>query len=199
MRLQGNPCACRENWDYLDVYYGRAGPSLRVQGERDPADRRAATRLGHPCACRENRWGRAPWRAPVGPSLRVQGERNAHETDRYPERAIPARAGRTRSTAVQMSSRSGHPCACRENYANRYAERISYGPSLRVQGEPRQAARKATRDRAIPARAGRTWNPYRGMAIGEGHPCACRENLSPDRLLRSSTGPSLRVQGEQSG
>ena len=48
--------------------------------------------------------------------------------------------------------------------------------SLRVQGEPTLILDASAILRAIPARAGRTYDPH-GDALGVGgHPCACREN-----------------------
>ena len=70
------------------------------------------------------------------------------------------------------------------------------GPSLRVQGEPTFEHIASAIQRAIPARAGRTFRRpvfFFGLA---GHPCACRENNKKRQELEREGGPSLRVQGE---
>ena len=70
-----------------------------------------------------------------GPSLRVQGELPHRPPPHRPERAIPARAGRTKCNGVRWTSVQGHPCACRENRIEALLKKKITGPSLRVQGE----------------------------------------------------------------
>ena len=73
-RRAGHPCACRENRVMLCERVDRGGPSLRVQGEPNPGNRKVPAERaiparagrtaggdanslcnpGHPCACREN-------------------------------------------------------------------------------------------------------------------------------------------------
>ena len=90
----------------------------------------------------------------------------------------------------------GHPCACRENPLGVSHEEPVQGPSLRVQGEPTGRDPETLKDRAIPARAGRTIQSAPLPVVFEGHPCACRENLLDLVKEVASYGPSLRVQGE---
>ena len=111
----GHPCACRENAPRIPSLTFRNGPSLRVQGERNPPARdgtddgaiparagrtytgtlRKMESKGHPCACRENYQRSRSHMRPVGPSLRVQGERTTTGLSITAPRAIPACAGRT--------------------------------------------------------------------------------------------------------
>mgnify|MGYP006977943327 CR=1 FL=1 len=151
----GHPCACRENKNYAHENESKKGPSLRVQKELSkffillrkqwaiPA-RAGRTRSrggvrflakGHPCACRENGVGAAAGIVIAGPSLRVQGEPHIVVEAPAVVRAIPARAGRTRSPGRSQLGGRGHPCACRENRGTGAAPSEYEGPSLRVQGE----------------------------------------------------------------
>ena len=111
----GHPCACRENVRVYVPEEWLVGPSLRVQGERLlaiglwPLIRAIPARAGrtthrstiasmssgHPCACRENTKYALRTGPVSGPSLRVQGEPVFLDFTVFPERAIPARAGRT--------------------------------------------------------------------------------------------------------
>ena len=70
---------------------------------------------GHPCACRENPSRVHSGIVQGGPSLRVQGEPPVRRQEKWPKRAIPARAGRTEVVSSFVIGNSGHPCACREN------------------------------------------------------------------------------------
>ena len=65
-----------------------------------------------------------------------------------------------------------------------------------MQGEHHPDTTIAVIERAIPARAGRTFIGHGISAIPKRHPCACRENQT--RICRTCRlgGPSLRVQGE---
>ena len=214
--MQGHPCACRENPAHPYRRLPRRGPSLRVQGEQSGrAPPRHACRAiparagrtsneiavetrreGHPCACRENLLLDTQCCVDGGPSLRVQGELIDTYIDPPPTRAIPARAGRTKGLCSPLAGPTGHPCACRENRLRRSSRLRQTGPSLRVQGEPPLSVQGVYATRAIPARAGRTLEAVRAMRPVTGHPCACRENLSPARATGTYVGPSLRVQGE---
>ena len=91
-----------------------------------------------------------------GPSLRVQGEPKKTGLTARPLWAIPARAGRTSIFPVRIRYVLGHPCACRENCLRHLGLSTDLGPSLRVQGEPPMEALVIGKERAIPARAGRT-------------------------------------------
>ena len=154
-------------------------------------------RTGHPCACRENvsRMGRIGCLR--GPSLRVQGEPENLVSALKTARAIPARAGRTLAMQRSFRVKEGHPCACRENDVRLLPKAYWHGPSLRVQGERFKSRVYSSRYRAIPARAGRTQAGNVRYHIEKGHPCACRENASSTVTPMPSSGPSLRVQGEQ--
>ena len=151
---------------------------------------------GHPCACRENMRPALLRVKEKGPSLRVQGE-HSRLADVFPWRwAIPARAGRTfRFTGASLRT-VGHPCACRENGRNHTPRKPGHGPSLRVQGERCKYFGTKSRNRAIPARAGRTSAEMARHPAVRGHPCACRENVMAISKNSNSNGPSLRVQGE---
>ena len=185
MDAQGHPCACRENMSNVRTICWTAGPSLRVQGEHQDASgymkiKRAIParagrtrarsdvarpRMGHPCACRENVLGEWKELPTSGPSLRVQGEPLAHSRDIRRIRAIPARAGRTTIGRSKCQAPVGHPCACRENAALPVTSRGRRGPSLRVQGERYLPRPLPVKQRAIPARAGRTHGSPHAMRL----------------------------------
>ncbi len=174
---------------------------------------------GHPRACGENNGAASPlvWVARAIParagrtSSKGLEQRRAHGPSPRVRGELPPLAGAVlgalgpsprvrgeRAAAVGWRSRrAGHPRACGENYCAANPDRC--------------------RQRAIPARAGRTvgclltyqmvigpsprvrgerLSTSHGISDSPGHPRACGENSSCAASFRPVAGPSPRVRGE---
>ena len=85
---------------------------------------------------------------------------------------------------------------CRENGRLPDGREVTYGTSLRVQGEPWGVSCTWNHVRNIPACAGRTSAPGTLTTAQVEHPCVCRENIVIVFVCAPLSGTSLRVQGE---
>ena len=92
-------------------------------------------------------------------------------------------------------SMKDHPCACRDyRFRQRSLTRMQ-GSSLRVQGLRFKPFITGRECRIIPARAGTTNLHKIESILYQDHPCACRDYCWINRIVKASTGSSLRVQG----
>ena len=111
-----------------------------------------------------------------GPSPRVRGTRGQQQRALRRVRSIPACAGNTLKPYAAVTTPSVHPRVCGEHYLNGCEVRKAYGPSPRVRGTRRSAARDAAPDRSIPACAGNTRRPWRPCPCPPVHPRVCGEH-----------------------
>ena len=171
-----HPHACGENSAGTLVTAAAIGPSPRVWGEhnlaqrlaeqrrtiptrvgRTGADARAADRAAdHPHACGENDFTPQHSNVGNGPSPRVWGERMPTGLDVHVLRTIPTRVGRTTRVRRLATCGTDHPHACGENAGCGHRAGLGDGPSPRVWGERRISIRSCSFSRTIPTRVGRT-------------------------------------------
>ena len=93
-------------------------------------------------------------RGTCGSSLRVRGTGSRsprHEVDR---RVIPACAGNSAARSTLATTRTGHPCVCREQTKERHVLSPGFGSSLRVRGTAQHPSNRQADLRVIPACAG---------------------------------------------
>ena len=130
-----------------------------------------------------------------GPSPRGRGTPIEAVHPRHEFRAIPARAGNARTTAMKAPLTPGHPRAGGERIEYNDLVQSHRGPSPRGRGTPRVGQRRAGVLRAIPARAGNA-TPVLGPAHPKpGHPRAGGERLAQQVGAKSTNGPSPRGRG----
>ena len=98
-------------------------------------------------------------------------------------RAIPAHAGNTLAAGSWKMIATGHPRACGEHSDCSRSIWFWNGPSPRMRGTLRKAARFRQRPRAIPAHAGNTTRTGWATMLLPGHPRACGEHTHDQSLL----------------
>ena len=134
------------------------------------------------------RWGSSP---------RVRGKRATYPVVQYPQRLIPACAGKTTIPVMPGRPSGAHPRVCGENGSDLAAWRRSFGSSPRVRGKPSGCSDCLCDRGLIPACAGKTsCDPSRCAAL-RAHPRVCGENGRPRRFSRKAAGSSPRVRGKR--
>ena len=171
-----HPRACGENTDCAYYPHGETGSSPRVRGKRGRCRRRplhrgliparaGKTRAGastirrrraHPRACGENAGNSYEEMSMMGSSPRVRGKQPQRRPTPSPPRLIPARAGKTNTTAFPLEWDRAHPRACGENRTAGKSLSNRAGSSPRVRGKPAPHSHFIRDSRLIPARAGKT-------------------------------------------
>ena len=113
-------------------------------------------------------------------------------------RLIPAHAGKTSGGGRWPGISSAHPRSRGEN-----GEMVAFidpisGSSLLTRGKPRPRLRSRSRQRLIPAHAGKThWSPSRKITAAA-HPRSRGENCDADLLVRDPDGSSPLTRGKPS-
>ena len=195
-RARAHPRACGENLDQAVADASPYGSSPRVRGKRtedlggDHPGGLIPARAGktcsdstwsrlpgaHPRACGENSIEDARCMSGSGSSPRVRGKLRAR---RHPQRRaglIPARAGKTSTSAAALVCSAAHPRACGENCSKITTDVETRGSSPRVRGKQAQVHAGHQRLRLIPARAGKTSSQPPVQRTPPAHPRACGEN-----------------------
>ena len=212
-----HPRACGENLAAAASSRPRAGSSPRVRGKLAgyvlggvgrgliPARagktghlaRRRLPSRAHPRACGENGLGPVVAFLLPGSSPRVRGKQVVPVLQGDEGGLIPARAGKTRTTAAGARFTTAHPRACGENTSASRDSSVIVGSSPRVRGKRRSTMRTPTRRRLIPARAGKTRGGRGGRFVHEAHPRACGENAAGAITDAADAGSSPRVRGKR--
>ena len=211
----GHPRAGGERYPGAEDTYGDAGPSPRGRGTqertawREYADRAIPARAGnaeprgglrgarpgHPRAGGERADDNAVELDTLGPSPRGRGTRVVRCGRRQPHRAIPARAGNAGGGPRAPSATPGHPRAGGERSPPPGSDPDNAGPSPRGRGTHAPCSARASRLRAIPARAGNAARCASHACQSPGHPRAGGERLSAHCDKGGQVGPSPRGRG----
>ena len=142
----------------------------------------------HPRARGENNLTDGSVAAINGTSPRTRGKLRGTLNINLSRRNIPAHAGKTWLTAKSSMSWAEHPRARGENYPGVRTSNVDNGTSPRTRGKPFPVTRIRTRERNIPAHAGKTnWILFMRKSPAE-HPRARGEN--PGRVV--SSAPRVR-------
>ena len=131
-----------------------------------------------------------------GSSPRMRGKLGPLNPKRRAPRLIPAYAGKTRAIVFRPVLRRAHPRVCGENLTVNENGEISGGSSPRMRGKRHGGRRKLSRDRLIPAYAGKTWCGIRPRRTERAHPRVCGENITGRRDLDIAPGSSPRMRGK---
>ena len=211
-----HPRACGENIDCAYYPHGETGSSPRVRGKRGRCRRRplhrgliparaGKTRAGastirrrraHPRACGENAGNSYEEMSMMGSSPRVRGKQPQRRPTPSPPRLIPARAGKTNTTAFPLEWDRAHPRACGENRTAGKSLSNRAGSSPRVRGKLGGIPLTCYRIGLIPARAGKTGSFVAVSITPKAHPRACGENPRRTVTLSAIRGSSPRVRGK---
>ena len=111
-------------------------------------------------------------------------------------RLIPARAGKTATSAATARISSAHPRACGENAHPSRPRAPPPGSSPRVRGKRKPPRSRGRVGRLIPARAGKTVDRVHAGLQSRAHPRACGENNAGVSGNASILGSSPRVRGK---
>ena len=122
----------------------------------------------------------------TGSSPRGRGKPAAANDASAPVGLIPARAGKTRTPHAPSPRHRAHPRAGGENVWVRVALGDAVGSSPRGRGKPGITSADGQTYRLIPARAGKTSERARDVALHEAHPRAGGENARSSRGRRES-------------
>ena len=132
-----------------------------------------------------------------GSSPRGRGKRGRRHRRATLRRLIPARAGKTPSTAPCGRCARAHPRAGGENAEGWEPGGAIRGSSPRGRGKRRAWFRWAWGFRLIPARAGKTWHRSRPRLNTTAHPRAGGENFLGESGNLSPGGSSPRGRGKR--
>ena len=191
-RVRGKPGGPGDGAGHLGLIPARAGKTSLPEPEFMPL-------VAHPRACGENHnrpgTGADAW----GSSPRVRGKRDGRADDGDLPRLIPARAGKTWTSAPPRRRSPAHPRACGENGVRRVLHRDPPGSSPRVRGKRPVAHRERGGQRLIPARAGKTARASGPPPRPPAHPRACGENPVLSGTMPVNAGSSPRVRGKLFG
>ena len=149
----------------------------------------------HPRVCGERRPRHHAHAQDAGSSPRVRGTLPKPSLDGTSGRFIPACAGNASWAAAPDRLRPVHPRVCGERVGGLTTSAAVGGSSPRVRGTPRPRARRADRDRFIPAYAGNAPAPPASAAPAPVHPRVCGERRSGRSGAMLATGSSPRVRG----
>ena len=130
----------------IPAYAGKTR-SLRLQ---------SSTSEEHPRVCGENSADTALLHSPPGTSPRMRGKRLLNRPLPAPQGNIPAYAGKTTSEFTVVKSEEEHPRVCGENSPGQWIKKTMSGTSPRMRGKRIESEKRFSRDRNIPAYAGKT-------------------------------------------
>ena len=132
----------------------------------------------------------------MGTSPRTRGKQKSHDIRAVQERNIPAHAGKTRPGHARHHKSTEHPRARGENRQWVTLPNSKRGTSPRTRGKLALAERLLSRNRNIPAHAGKTGTRgSRGHRKRE-HPRARGENYLDQYMSLAQAGTSPRTRGK---
>ena len=170
-------------------------PARAGKTQADPRSR--CHRPAHPRAGGENVHS---WLSPdayAGSSPRGRGKRAFARPTIRVHGLIPARAGKTASTASLSTSQPAHPRAGGENENDHLSDGKWSGSSPRGRGKRQQDRDREAAARLIPARAGKTHIAKLVFIDHSAHPRAGGENKLAMNVSHSSQGSSPRGRGKR--
>ena len=182
----------------------RAGVNAVVNGRSIPAGagktfenlRTLTANEVYPRGCGENSSSLPASVRSRGLSPRVRGKPLRAPRAAFRARSIPAGAGKTQALWAAREMDWVYPRGCGENERVLWGRGAAEGLSPRVRGKPRRIARADTRERSIPAGAGKTPEGAGACAGGVVYPRGCGENTRSARAMCARGGLSPRVRGK---
>ena len=150
----------------------------------------------HPRAGGENLSAYSFAAADAGSSPRGRGKPVAGDRGEPGDGLIPARAGKTRTSAPSRPSPSAHPRAGGENCTGRRIRWAVRGSSPRGRGKRDNLPHRVRRVRLIPARAGKTPRSKMRPPWRPAHPRAGGENATTPMKSVRAGGSSPRGRGK---
>ena len=174
-----------------------SGPSRLIPahaGKTRRARRYGRSVPAHPRSRGENAFRRPVVNHDVGSSPLTRGKRLRSRRTRAARRLIPAHAGKTAVSVAVWVSGSAHPRSRGENRATGSSARRGRGSSPLTRGKPLLDRAAKTRERLIPAHAGKTADHWIAILFTPAHPRSRGENGRPlDRhTLYSGSSPLTR-------
>ena len=212
-----HPRVCGENCTQPSPPWPLMGSSPRVRGKQEgaggepcrvglipacagktgsPASLTSGGRA-HPRVCGENEGALRSVLARWGSSPRVRGKLTPITIVAIPTRLIPACAGKTVRDRSRAAADRAHPRVCGENALVVWENVEGAGSSPRVRGKRRADAPEGGGCRLIPACAGKTQLPERGVHAPRAHPRVCGENVANAETMSRAEGSSPRVRGKR--
>ena len=188
--MRGQHRLVREQHHRIRIIPARAGPTPCSPTARTPA-------TDHPRSCGANCGGYGGDDACDGSSPLVRGQRYHQNQKSAQRRIIPARAGPTYGSHVEMVEPADHPRSCGANFPWRQWFRRQDGSSPLVRGQPMAEIERQAAMRIIPARAGPTSAMGSGACATPDHPRSCGANTRRRWMTPASSGSSPLVRGQR--
>ena len=154
-------------------------------------------RTAHPRSRGENRTLSLMICISVGSSPLTRGKRRDRQVQEHAVRLIPAHAGKTRRCARCACRRGAHPRSRGENMAVSLILSALAGSSPLTRGKPRPRLRSRSRQRLIPAHAGKTLTAESCSAASTAHPRSRGENICVHRGPHNGLGSSPLTRGKR--
>ena len=174
---------------------GRNIPAYAGKTPTTPYRRRESEE--HPRVCGENKFLFDTTRDSRGTSPRMRGKPGGLVKAKKIVRNIPAYAGKTASLLVLPCLTMEHPRVCGENRRRPSCVSKGLGTSPRMRGKQYRKRERFSRDRNIPAYAGKT-SSHIGLTGGsQEHPRVCGENKTVEWIRQHNEGTSPRMRGKQ--
>ena len=114
-------------------------------------------------------------------------------------RLIPAHAGKTPSRSSARPGNAAHPRSRGENHLRLFASARHLGSSPLTRGKRRQVRPRSRSPRLIPAHAGKTAGPKRGLTGKRAHPRSRGENWVTRPMMLRVFGSSPLTRGKLAG
>ena len=173
---------------------GRNIPAYAGKTPTTPYRRRESEE--HPRVCGENKFLFDTTRDSRGTSPRMRGKPGGLVKAKKIVRNIPAYAGKTASLLVLPCLTMEHPRVCGENRRRPSCVSKGLGTSPRMRGKQYRKRERFSRDRNIPAYAGKT-SSHIGLTGGsQEHPRVCGENKTVEWIRQHNEGTSPRMRGK---
>ena len=127
----------------------------------------------------------------------MRGKRRRNPPPPWPQRNIPAYAGKTRVQLALGDDFQEHPRVCGENTGPKATATPLLGTSPRMRGKLRLIVIRISPRRNIPSYAGKTPHPKRNPKPPQEHPRVCGENSAQIVQDAEQGGTSPRMRGKR--
>ena len=187
--MRGKRLIIRYNACDLGLIPAHAGKTARIE----PA---LITSPAHPRACGENPKSHEPAPLSAGSSPRMRGKPTTSPVKPSTGGLIPAHAGKTSWSGIDLASSTAHPRACGENAIQCQRARNLNGSSPRMRGKLCELGYTRLVCGLIPAHAGKTVKVATHFMLHRAHPRACGENPPDSNSSHPISGSSPRMRGK---
>ena len=187
---RGKPSTGRARLLPLRLIPAHAGKTYEQasQPSPHPAHPRSRGENEDECLLPRNMWGSSPL---------TRGKRRPSIARTSSTGLIPAHAGKTIGLSIDTAYAAAHPRSRGENSAGMSAAASSAGSSPLTRGKPLSQPRAAIMTGLIPAHAGKTLRPLRGLHGMEAHPRSRGENALSCRNRVKTPGSSPLTRGKR--